>query len=113
MSTTPNVPYRLEFSVEVPGTPEQVWQAVATAQGMSAWFAATEVGVGEGGSLRSRRGPEMGWDGRVTGWDPPRRIVYEEDWAALMGKDPDALRPLTSGVLGGAPSRGHRVRRLT
>jgi len=24
MSTTPNVPYRLEFSVEVPGTPEQV-----------------------------------------------------------------------------------------
>ena len=36
MSTTPNVPYRLEFSVEVPGTPEQVWQAVATATGMSA-----------------------------------------------------------------------------
>jgi hypothetical protein len=28
MSTTPNVPYRLEFSVEVPGTPEQVWQAI-------------------------------------------------------------------------------------
>ena len=32
MITTPNVPYRLEFSVEVPGTPEQVWQAIATAE---------------------------------------------------------------------------------
>ena len=41
MSTTPNVPYRLEFSVEVPGTPEQVWQAIATAKGMSAWFLPT------------------------------------------------------------------------
>jgi uncharacterized protein YndB with AHSA1/START domain len=43
MSTTPNVPYRLEFSVEVPGTPEQVWRAIATAKGMSAWFAPTEM----------------------------------------------------------------------
>ena len=32
MSTIPNVPYRLQFSVEVPGTREQVWQAVATAK---------------------------------------------------------------------------------
>src|SRR6478736_1615162 len=50
MSTTPNVPYRLEFSVEVPGTPEQVWQAIATAKGMSAWFLPTEMEEREGGS---------------------------------------------------------------
>src|SRR3712207_4408536 len=43
--------------------------------------------------------PEMGSDGEVTGWDPPRRLVYEEDWAALMGKDPDAVSPLTSEFL--------------
>lgn len=49
MSTTPNVPYRLEFSVEVPGTPEQVWQAIATAKGMSAWFLPTE--------MEERKGP--------------------------------------------------------
>src|ERR671921_493110 len=96
MSTTPNVPYRLEFSVEVPGTPEQVWQAIATAKGMSAWFLPTEMEEREGGSLHFTMGPEMGSDGQVTGWDPPRRLVYEEDWAALMGKDPDALSPLTS-----------------
>ena len=53
MSTTPNVPYRLEFSVEVPGTPEQVWQAIATAKGMSAWFTPTEMEEREGGSLHS------------------------------------------------------------
>ena len=51
MSTTTNVPYRLEFSVEVPGTPEQVWQAIATAKGMSAWFGPTELEEREGGSL--------------------------------------------------------------
>ena len=44
MSATPNVPYRLEFSVEVPGTPEQVWQAVATSAGMSAWFRTHPMG---------------------------------------------------------------------
>jgi hypothetical protein len=31
MSTTPAVPLRLEFEIEVPGTPEQVWAALATA----------------------------------------------------------------------------------
>ena len=113
MSTTPNVPYRLEFSVEVPGTPEQVWQAIATAKGMSAWFLPTEMEEREGGSLHFTMGPEMGSDGRVTGWDPPRRIVYEEDWAALMGKDPDALSPLTSEFLVEAQSGGTCVVRVT
>ncbi len=113
MSTTPNVPYRLEFSVEVPGTPEQVWHAIATAQGMSAWFLPTEMEEREGGSLHFSMGPEMGSDGHVTGWDPPRRIVYEEDWAALMGQDPDALSPLTSEFLVEAQSGGTCVVRVT
>ena len=113
MSTTTNVPYRLEFSVEVPGTPEQVWQAIATAKGMSAWFLPTEMEEREGGSLHFTMSPEMGSDGQVTGWDPPRRIVYEEDWAALMGKDPDALSPLTSEFLVEAQSGGTCVVRVT
>ena len=113
MSTTPNVPYRLEFSVEVPGTPEQVWQAIATAKGMSAWFLPTELEERAGGSLHFSMGPDMGSDGQVTGWDPPRRIAYEEDWAALMGKDPDALSPLTSEFLVEATSGGTCVVRVT
>ena len=113
MSTTPNVPYRLEFSIEVPGTPEQVWHAVATAKGMSAWFLPTEMEEREGGSLHFAMGPEMGSDGQVTGWDPPRRLVYEEDWAALMGKEPEALSPLTSEFLVEAQSGGTCVVRVT
>ena len=113
MSTTPNVPYRLEFSVEVPGTPEQVWQAIATAKGMSAWFTPTELEEREGGHLRFVMGPEMDAQGEVTGWDPPRRLVYQEDWAALMGKDPDALSPLTSEFLVEAQSGGTCVVRVT
>ena len=113
MSTTPNVPYLLEFTVEVPGTPEQVWQAIATAKGMSAWFTPTEMEEREGGSLHFTMGPEMGSDGHVTGWDPPRRIVYEEDWAALMGKEPDALSPLTSEFIVEAQSGGTCVVRVT
>ncbi|MGV8966010.1 MAG: SRPBCC family protein [Cellulomonas sp.] len=113
MSTTLNVPYRLEFAVEVPGTAEQVWQAIATAKGMSAWFTPTEMEEREGGSLHFTMGPEMGSDGRVTGWDPPRRLVYEEDWAALMGKDPDALSPLTSEFVVEARSGGTCVVRVT
>jgi uncharacterized protein YndB with AHSA1/START domain len=113
MSTTPNVPYRLEFSVEVPGTPEQVWQAIATATGMSAWFLPTELEEREGGALHFSMGPEMGSDGRVTRWDPPRRLAYEEDWAALMGKDPASLSPLTSEFLVEAQSGGTCVVRVT
>ncbi|MBX9245040.1 SRPBCC domain-containing protein [Actinotalea ferrariae] len=113
MTTTLSVPYRLQFDVEVPGTPEQVWEAIATAKGMSAWFTPTELEEREGGALHFSMGPEMGSDGRVTGWDPPRRLVYEEDWAALMGKEPEALSPLTSEFLVEARSGGTCVVRVT
>ena len=113
MTTTPNVPYRLQFSVEVPGTPEQVWQAIATARGMSAWFLPTEMEERAGGSLHFSMGPEMGSDGQVTDWEPPRRIVYQEDWAALMGKEPGTVSALTSEFLVEAQSGGTCVVHVT
>jgi uncharacterized protein YndB with AHSA1/START domain len=113
MSTAPTVPYRLELDVEVPGTPEQVWHAVATAPGLSSWFLPTELEEREGGALHFAMGPDMGSDGRVTRWDPPRRLVYEEDWAALMGQDPDALSPMTSEFVVEARSGGTCVVRVT
>ena len=33
--TTPDVPLRMELTFELPGTPEQVWDAIATANGIS------------------------------------------------------------------------------
>ena len=108
-----DVPYRLEFSVEVPGTPEQVWDAVATARGMSAWFLPTQVDERVGGALHISMGEDMGSDGHVTAWEPPRRLVYDEDWATLMGKDPDELSPLTSEYVVEARSGGTCVVRVT
>lgn len=72
----------VELEFEVPGTPEQVWQAIATGPGISSWFAPTEVEEREGGAVMFHLGPGMDSSGIVTGWEPPRRFAYEErDWA--------------------------------
>ncbi len=113
MSTTPTVPYRLEFAVEVPGTQEQVWQAIATAKGMSAWFLPTTFEERVGSALHFAMGPDMGSDGKITEWEAPRRIAYEEDWASLMGKGPDELSPMTSEFVVEALSGGSCVVRVT
>ncbi len=111
--TTTTVPYRLEFSVEVPGTPEQVWAAIATARGMSAWFLPTQMEERLGGALHIDMGEGMGSDGHVTAWEPPHRLEYQEDWASLMGKGPDELSPLTSEFIVEAQSGGTCVVRVT
>ena len=113
MSTTPTVPHRLELSIEVPGTPEQVWQAIATAAGMSSWYLPTDLEEGVGGAVHFTIGEHMGADGEVTGWDPPRRLAFDEDWAGLMGVDPATLSPLTWEFLVEAQSGGTCVVRVT
>jgi uncharacterized protein YndB with AHSA1/START domain len=72
----------VELAFEVPGTPEQVWHAIATGAGISSWFVPTEVDEREGGALTFHLGPGMDSSGEVTAWEPPRRFAYEErDWA--------------------------------
>lgn len=73
----------VELEIEVPGTPEQVWQAIATGPGISAWFTPTDVEEREGGSMTFHMGPDFGDSpARVTRWEPPARFAYEEvDWA--------------------------------
>ena len=41
----------VELEFLVPGTPEQVWQAIATGPGMSAWFTPTTVDECVGGAI--------------------------------------------------------------
>jgi uncharacterized protein YndB with AHSA1/START domain len=67
----------IQVEVEVPGTPEQVWQAIATGPGVSAWFVPTEVDGREGGSVTANFGPGMDSVATVTAWDPPRRFAAE------------------------------------
>ena len=66
----------VELEVQVPGTPEQVWQAIATGPGMSAWFTTTSVEERVGGAISFDFGDEScGEDvssGKVTAWEPAR-----------------------------------------
>ncbi len=65
----------VQVEVEVPGTPEQVWQAIATGPGVSSWFVPTEVDECEGGAVTAHFGPGMDSSATVTAWEPPRRFA--------------------------------------
>ena len=103
----------MELTVEVPGTPDQVWQAVATAEGISSWFIPTDVEEREGGAIVTHLGPDAESPGTVTGWEPPRRFAYEEpEWASLAGRDGAPVTPLATEFLVEAGSGGTCVVRV-
>lgn len=111
--TTPTVPLRIELEIEVPGTPEQVWEAIATANGISAWMIPTDLEERLGGVVRFHMGPELESTGHVTGWEPPRRIEYAEpDWNSLAGRPEAPVTPLVSEFLVEARSGGTCVVRV-
>jgi uncharacterized protein YndB with AHSA1/START domain len=66
----------IELEVEVPGTPEQVWQAIATGPGISTWFVPARVEERDGGAVEMDFGPGMTVGGRVTRWEPPSAFAY-------------------------------------
>jgi uncharacterized protein YndB with AHSA1/START domain len=74
----------VQMEVELPGTPEEVWQAIATGPGISAWFVPTEFEE-QGGkpvAMKLNFGPGMEPRSKVTAWDPPRMFATEADgWA--------------------------------
>jgi uncharacterized protein YndB with AHSA1/START domain len=67
----------VQAEVEVPGTPEQVWQAIATGPGISCWFVPSEVDGRIGGAVLSHFGPGMDSVATITAWEPPRRFAAE------------------------------------
>jgi uncharacterized protein YndB with AHSA1/START domain len=110
--TTPDVPLRLELSFELPGSPEQVWDAIATASGISSWFLPTDLEEREGGHVAFHMG-DTSSEGTVTGWDPPARLVYEEpDWNSMTGHADSPVTPMVSEFLVEAQSGGTCVLRV-
>lgn len=79
---------RLEVEMEVPGTPEQVWEAIATGPGITAWFMPAEVEGRVGGSVVHRHLPDVASPGVVRVYEPPRRFAYEEELPS--GEEGDA-----------------------
>jgi uncharacterized protein YndB with AHSA1/START domain len=69
----------VQAEVNVPGTPEQVWQAIATGPGVSSWFVPCDIEGREGGATICHFGPGDSMDSiaKVTEWEPPRRFVAE------------------------------------
>ncbi len=65
---------RSENRIEVPGTPEQVWEAIATGHGTETWFVPAEI---EG--RRRRQGPPRhgrpGWPTRASSPTGSRRTA--------------------------------------
>jgi len=74
------VEHRAEHTRELAATPEQVWDAIATADGISAWMMLPTW-------LDPRIGGEVSFDhggfrstGVITDYTPNQRFAYEEPW---------------------------------
>jgi len=77
----------VQAEVEVPGTPEEVWQAIATGPGISSWFVPAEFEEVEGKpvALTMNFGPGLESRAVVTSWDPPRMFAAESSgWTPDM-----------------------------
>jgi uncharacterized protein YndB with AHSA1/START domain len=73
----------IQVEVEVPGTPEEVWQAIATGPGISSWFVPTEFEISDGKPVAAKMnfGPGMLTTSAVTAWEPPRLFAAQgEGW---------------------------------
>src|SRR4051812_40705393 len=73
----------IQVEVEVPGSPEEVWRAIATGPGVSSWFVPTEFEERDGKpvAVKLNFGPGMLARSAVTAWDPPRMFAAQgEGW---------------------------------
>jgi uncharacterized protein YndB with AHSA1/START domain len=87
----PNGRRSIQVEVEVPGTPEEVWQAIATGPGISSWFVPAEFEFRDGKPVATKLnfGPGMESRSEVTVWDPPRKWASQaEGW--MLGMPPIA-----------------------
>jgi uncharacterized protein YndB with AHSA1/START domain len=65
--------------VEVPGTPEEVWAAIATGAGISSWFVPTKSDERAGGQVVCTFGPGMDAAAKITAWEVGKRFATEGD----------------------------------
>ena len=69
----------VEAAVEVPGSPEEVWRAIATGKGISSWFVPTTSDEQEGGKVVSSFGPGMDSVATIKEWNPPKDFLAETE----------------------------------
>jgi len=86
--------YRMERTFEVAATPEQVWEAIATADGISAWMVPARLDPQIGGEVSFDHGGFRS-TGCVTAYTPNQRFAYEEPWPMT-----EAMRGWVATVVG-------------
>lgn len=69
----------VETTFDVPGTPEEVWYAIATGPGISSWFVPAEFETQDGKSVAMKLtfGPGMEPRSKITAWHPPRTFASQ------------------------------------
>ena len=70
----------VQVEVEVPGTPEEVWQAIATAAGVTSWFVPTRTEHDADGTptkMICNFGPGMDSISTITEWNPPHLFASD------------------------------------
>jgi uncharacterized protein YndB with AHSA1/START domain/predicted enzyme related to lactoylglutathione lyase len=83
---------KIDLSVQVVGTPDEVWAAIATGAGVSRWLHHTEIEPRPGGRYAYDMGEALNETGRVAGYEPPHRFATEDvRWAPANGAEPAAL----------------------
>jgi uncharacterized protein YndB with AHSA1/START domain len=78
----------ISFDVEVPGTPEQVWEAIATGPGITAWFVPAEI---DGDRMVQRHGEGLDTTSRITASEKPRRFAYADEFQPASDAEPSRI----------------------
>lgn len=68
----------IHLEIEAPGTPEELWETIASGPGIASWFVPAEVDSAAG-TLSLTFGPGMVETGTITAWEPPHRFAYTDD----------------------------------
>ena len=109
--------HRMERTFEVTATPEQVWDAIATAEGIAAWMVPTTLEPEVGGAVTFDLGNDYVSHGVVTGYSPTTRFAYDEPWPVAdhmptAHLDLSAVSPIATEFLVEAASGGTCVIRV-
>ena len=97
----PNGRRFIAVETEVPGTPEEVWQAIATGPGLTAWFVPSEVEERAHGAMHMNFGPGMESKAEIQEWDPPRRFTATNAEGMGPGAPPMATEWTIEAKAGG------------
>lgn len=109
------VEHRMERTYEVAATPEQVWNAIATADGIAGWMVPTRLDPRTGGAVSFDVGI---WShGIVTDYTPAKRFAYAEPWPVAdhmptAHHDLSSLTPIATEFLVESASGGSCVIRV-